>query len=189
MYRIFRINQGDSQGNLERHLDWSPTLESSLTLIQCHEQDIITVQASITCTVQDFPCKYLGLPLAVKKLTKADFYGIIDKIADKLPGWKAAMMNSAGRATLVRAVLTAIPIYQLIALDFPKWAIKAIDKISRVFLWKCRKQVNGGHYLVSWGRVNRPIDCWICNLLVPHPFLYRSTSAVTAPSPFSSIGH
>jgi hypothetical protein len=43
-----------------------------------------------------------------------------EKIADKLPGWKAATMNSAGRAALVRAVLTAISIYQLIALDFPK---------------------------------------------------------------------
>jgi len=71
-----------------------------------------------------------------------------------LPGWKAATMNTAGRAALVQAVLTAISIYQLIALDFPKYAIKAIDKIRRAFLWKGRKEMNGGHP----NSVKRPID-------------------------------
>ena len=82
--------------------------------IQCKEQDIEVVQASI-------PCKYPpGLPLSIKKLSKADFYTIIDKIVDKLPRWKVAMMHLARRATLVHAVLTALRIYQLIALKFPK---------------------------------------------------------------------
>jgi hypothetical protein len=30
----------------------------------------------------------------------------------------------------------ATPIYQLVALEFSKWVIKAIDKIERTFLWK-----------------------------------------------------
>jgi len=117
----------------------------SVSPIQCHQQDIETVQSSIECKVQEFPCKYLGLPLSIQKFPKSEFYVIIDKIADKLPGWKAAMMHPAGRVTLVRAVLTAIPIYMLLALNFPKWVIKAIDKIRRAFLWKGRREVNGGH--------------------------------------------
>ena len=56
-------------------------------------------------------------------------------------------------ATLIRSVLTAIPIYQLIALEFPKWAIKAIEKIGRVFLWKGSKEANGGHCIVAWDQV------------------------------------
>jgi hypothetical protein len=59
--------------------------------------------------------KYLGLPLSVKKLPRSVFMELIDKIASKLPGWKAAVINQAGRLTLVRSVLTAIPIYHLIA--------------------------------------------------------------------------
>jgi hypothetical protein len=59
---------------------------------------------------------------------------LIDKIADCLPGWKASLMNRAGRLVLVRTVLTAAPIYQLIAMDLPKWCLKAIDKKRRGFL-------------------------------------------------------
>lgn len=67
------------------------------------------------------------------------------------------MVHPAGRATLVRSVLISIHIYQLFLL-FPKWVIKAIDKIRRAFMWKGRKEVNGGHCLVAWGQVKRPTD-------------------------------
>jgi len=69
------------------------------------------------------------LLLSIRKLTKADLQPIVDKIADMLPGWKAALMSTAGRAVLVKAVLTAVPVYLLIALDVPKWLLRAIDKM------------------------------------------------------------
>ena len=48
------------------------------------------------------------------------------------------MMTLAGRAVLVRFILTAIPIYLLLAIKVPKWFIRTIDKIRRGFLWKGR---------------------------------------------------
>jgi hypothetical protein len=102
-------------------------------------------------------CKYLGLPLSVKKLPRSSFTELIDKIADKLPGLKVAIINPAGRATLVKSVLTTTPIYHLIALHCPKRVIKAIDKIRRGFLWKERTNVRGGHCNVGWAKVCKPI--------------------------------
>jgi hypothetical protein len=60
----------------------------------------------------------------------------------------------------VKFVLSAIPIYLLIAINIPKWVIKSIDKIRRGVLWKGRKDVNGGSCLVSWEIITRPLKLW-----------------------------
>jgi hypothetical protein len=95
-----------------------------------------------------------------QEVKKSDLMPWIEKIGNKLPGCKAALMNMAGRSrtTWARFVISTIPIYVLIAIKVPKWFIKAIDKIRRAFVWKARQQVNGGTCLVAWDKVQRPLD-------------------------------
>lgn len=47
-------------------------------------------------------------------------------------------------------------LYHAMALDLPRWAIKAMDRIRHNFLWRGRKDAQGGHCLVAWGKVTRP---------------------------------
>ena len=63
--------------------------KSSVMPIQCSEDNMAVVQNLLPCEIMSFPCKYLGLPLSLRKLTREQFQPIIDKIADQLPGWKA----------------------------------------------------------------------------------------------------
>jgi len=127
--------------------------KSSVLPIQCLEDDKAIIQEQLPCQILDFPCKYLGVPLSLRKLSKAQIQPIIDKIADQLPGWKADLLTRAGRKVLVQFVLTSMLVYLVMAMDLPPWALKAIDKIRRGFLWKGRKDVKGGHCLLAWPKV------------------------------------
>ena len=130
--------------------------KSSVLPIQCTEEDKLVLQEHLPCQISEFPCKYLGVPLSPLKLTKAQIQPIIEKIGDRLPGWQADLLTKAGRKVLVQFVLTSMLIYLLMALDLPQWALKAIDKIRKGFLWKGRKDARGGHCLLAWPKVTRP---------------------------------
>jgi hypothetical protein len=77
------------------------------------------IQSLMPCGIMIFPCKYLGLPLSLRKLTKEQLQPMIDRIADQLPGWKADLMTWAGRVVQVQYVLMAMLIYLAMAIDLP----------------------------------------------------------------------
>ena len=63
--------------------------------------------------ISTFPGRYLGLPLHTRKLRKIEVQPLVDKIGARLPGWKGKFLSSAGRETLVKTVLSSLPIYHL----------------------------------------------------------------------------
>jgi hypothetical protein len=54
-------------------------------------------------------------------------------------------MNKGGRLALIKAVLTAIPLHQLLVLNPPKKIFRILQKILRVILWVGRSDVNGSN--------------------------------------------
>nr|ABA97942.1 retrotransposon protein, putative, LINE subclass [Oryza sativa Japonica Group] len=124
--------------------------------IQCNEADHTLLRDELPCQVASFPCTYLGLPLSIFRLKKEDLQLLVDRIARRLPSWIADLMTPIGRATMVNAVLSSIPIYLLMAINVPKWVIKGIDKIHRGFLWAGKAVANGGVCRVAWPRVCAP---------------------------------
>ena len=97
--------------------------KSCVIPIHCDGEMVEIVNNTLQCTTTIFPITYLGLPISDRKLRRSDLMTWIEKIANKLPGWKASLMSLAGQAVLARFVLTAIPIYLLIAIKVPKWFI------------------------------------------------------------------
>ncbi|GJN11283.1 hypothetical protein PR202_ga29462 [Eleusine coracana subsp. coracana] len=126
--------------------------------IRCTDEDIALVQQFFLCQLQHFPCKYLGAPLSIYKLKKEDLQPLVDSVGDRLPTWKAGLLNRAGRVALTKATLSAIPIHLSISVGLPPWTIRAIDKFRKGFVWSGTPAVSGGRCLVAWQKVCRPVD-------------------------------
>ena len=98
------------------------------------------------------------LQLHVRTLQKIHVQPLIERVGQRLPGWKGRWLNRAGRLAVVSSVLSAMPTYHLTVFPLSAWEKKKIDKIRRSFLWKGDENANGGHCLVNWPTVARPKD-------------------------------
>jgi hypothetical protein len=125
--------------------------------IRCDQLNLDFLEHT-SCQVANFPCIYLGLPLHYKKLPISFLHEVIQKVANRLPGWKKGLMPYPGRKVLVKSVLTALPTYFLSIVKMSKWGFRKIDKCRRNFLWKGQdhENVRGGHCLVKWQICTRP---------------------------------
>ncbi|GLT75551.1 hypothetical protein SLA2020_472680 [Shorea laevis] len=99
--------------------------------------------------------KYLGIPISVKRCSKANCQFILDKICSKLSGWKTKFFSIVGRATLVSFVLASIPNYFMQVMWLPYFVHKEIDRISKNFLWGFVDSQRKIH-LVDWNTICKP---------------------------------
>lgn len=129
--------------------------KSTCIPIRCDGIDLDSVLAHFECPVSAFPCTYLGMPLSGSKLKRIDYQPCFDKLGKKIGGWKLPQ-STGGRLTLVTSVLTAMPVFQMIALDQPKWLTHKVNKLIRDFLWACKDEGSGGKCLVNWSLVSSP---------------------------------
>lgn len=101
--------------------------------IYCTDQEIGLIQDILSCQVAEFPITYLGMPLSTGRLRNEHIQKVVDKVRRRVPTWKADLLHKLGRLSLVKSTMVAIPIYPLISLKLPQWAIQAIEKSCRDF--------------------------------------------------------
>lgn len=98
--------------------------------------------------------KYLGIPLIHRRVSQGLFVPIIEKTRRRLSGWKKGCLNLAGRCTLVKSVLAALPSYYMQTMLLPKGVTKELERHSRSFLWGGSEESRKLH-LLSWDQVTQ----------------------------------
>ena len=131
--------------------------KSSAILIRGSEQDQSRVEALLQCNIAEFPCKYLGLQLAIRQLTRGEWQPILDKAKKLVPAWQRGLIQRPGRLVLVKSVMAARPVHHLMVMDAPKWVFEELDKWMRAFFWTAEEKVNGGNCLVAWDTICTPV--------------------------------
>lgn len=99
--------------------------------------------------------KYLGMPELQKRINKETFGEVIEKVSAKLAGWKRKFLSLAGRITLTKSVLSAIPVHTMSTIALPTSTLDQIDKIARSFIWGSSEGSRKQH-LVAWESVCKP---------------------------------
>nr|CCA65981.1 hypothetical protein [Beta vulgaris subsp. vulgaris] len=100
----------------------------------CHEE-AEQLADRIQMPIGSLPFRYLGVPLASKKLNFSQCKPLIDKITTRAQGWVAHLLSYAGRLQLVKTILYSMQNYWGQIFPLPKKLIKAVETTCRKFLW------------------------------------------------------
>ncbi|GMI85510.1 hypothetical protein like AT4G29090 [Hibiscus trionum] len=101
--------------------------------------------------------KYLGIPLLHSRVTTATYEYLVEKVKSQLASWPARSLSFAGRVTLAKSILQAIPSYTMQASWLPKYICLEIEKLIRSFVWGSTSEHKSMH-LVRWEEMQKPID-------------------------------
>ncbi|KAI5352205.1 hypothetical protein L3X38_005096 [Prunus dulcis] len=99
--------------------------------------------------------KYLGMPLLHSRVTKSTYNNLVDKVHARLASWKSRVLSSAGRATLIQAVTSAIPVFAMQTAKLPMSICDEPDKLNRNFFWGGSDKKTKVH-LCQWDLLCRP---------------------------------
>ncbi|KAM0869563.1 hypothetical protein ACQ4PT_040591 [Festuca glaucescens] len=119
-------------------------LKTMATMIRGTILDKEAVGQALHCNIVDFPIRYLGLHLALRPLTKAQWQPMLDAAMHIMPAWQRGMISRPGRLTLVKAVMTARPVHHLLVLEAPCWVLEELEKNLRGFFWAGKEKAHGG---------------------------------------------
>lgn len=105
---------------------------------------------------KQFPVTYLGVLVFFGERKMVYFEHLIDKVRRVLEGWKAMLLSFSGRLTLIKSVLTSLPIYTLANSYVPKGIIKRVEQIICNLLWhaQCRTHT----HWVKWEDICLPTE-------------------------------
>ncbi|XP_048502873.1 uncharacterized protein LOC125498665 [Beta vulgaris subsp. vulgaris] len=107
-----------------------------------HEAGLLA--ETVPLPIGELPFKYLGVPLASKKLNFSQCKILVDKITKRAQGWIAKNLSYAGRLQLVRSILSSMQNYWAQLFSLPKKLLRAVEAVCRKFLWtgktmECKK--------------------------------------------------
>lgn len=100
--------------------------------------------------------KYLGLPFCNFKSKTTAFGAVVEKLENKLSGWKSKALSMAGRMILIKSITLEILMYLMQTFQLPKAMLRQIDRRNKNFLWNFKGDTRKHLHLKSWKAICTP---------------------------------
>ena len=115
-------------------------------------ENVEELASELGCKVGRLPSTYLGRPLGAPFKSVAIWDGVDGRFRKRLAMWKRQYISKGGRITLIKSMLSNLPIYLMSILQLPRGVRIRLEQIQRDFLWGGGTLVLRPH-LVRWATV------------------------------------
>lgn len=79
--------------------------------------------------------RYLGVPVGQQGTRSSTYNYVLDRAKQRMSNWKCNQLSFAGRLTLTKSVLQALPSYVMQTTPLPVALCDSLDQVSRSFVW------------------------------------------------------
>lgn len=120
-----------------------------------NEKNQISVLLPFEVHSMENPFKYLGFWLKPNAYRNQDWNWLVAKTESRISQWSYKWLSRAGRLTLIKSVLLAMPVYWAALTWVPKGILRKINRICSRFLWAGSKEESVLPW-VAWDKIARP---------------------------------
>ncbi|GKC08592.1 RNA-directed DNA polymerase, eukaryota, partial [Tanacetum coccineum] len=107
--------------------------KSKLTGIGVSKEDVDLAASTVGCSTFSPPFHYIGVKVGATMSRLKSWKEIMAKVSSRLSKWKLKTLSIGGRLTLLKSVITAIPIYHMSHFKVPAGILKELESIRMNF--------------------------------------------------------
>lgn len=96
---------------------------------------------------------YLGNSLILGRNKSKEFARLNDRIQARLEAWQSKLFSKAGKTTLIKVVVQAIPVYTMSTFKVSKGICDDLDAMVRRFWWGTKSSFNRFLALKPWKEI------------------------------------
>ncbi|GKD79600.1 RNA-directed DNA polymerase, eukaryota, partial [Tanacetum coccineum] len=105
--------------------------KSKLMGIGFPHEDVLSAAESIGCFIFTMPFNFLRVKVGDSMSRRSSWEETIDKLSFRLSKWKLKALSIGGRLTLIKFVLSSLPLYHMSIFKCPMGVLKILKSIRR----------------------------------------------------------
>ncbi|GJS10251.1 RNA-directed DNA polymerase, eukaryota [Tanacetum coccineum] len=109
--------------------------KSKLMGIGIAQEEVSVAANLIGCTTFTTPFNYLGVKVGTAISRSCSWEDVLSKISARLSKWKIKTLSIGGRLTLIKSVLTSLPLYHMSIYKVPKGVLNRMEAIRWRFFY------------------------------------------------------